>query len=95
MSDSVSTSSSVVGGVPLGGLELVDLGLAEKTGGDLALKEDIELSVGPASGLGETEEDCKRAREEVSSGEFFCGITKLLARDSPQIVPRIPVPNQT
>ena len=53
-----TTSTSVVGGISLGGLELVDFGLAEKTGGDLALKQDVELSVCPASGLGQTEVDC-------------------------------------
>lgn len=52
-----TTTPGVIRGISLGGLELVDHGLAEEPSGDLLLKEDVELSVGPAGGFGETEVD--------------------------------------
>ena len=52
MSESTSDTGS---GVSLGGLELVDLGRLELSGGHSVLEEDVELSVRSSLGLGESE----------------------------------------
>ena len=51
-------TSRLVGGVSLGGLELVDNGLGEHTGGNLLLEQDVEFGVSSTLGLGQTEVDC-------------------------------------
>jgi len=48
-------TSRLVRGVSLGGLELVDDGLREHTGGDLLLEQDVEFGVSSTLGLGQSE----------------------------------------
>lgn len=49
-----STGTTLVGGVTFGGIELVDHGAGELPGGDSLFEEDIEFTISPSLGFGET-----------------------------------------